>query len=47
VALKFTAEEWRGLPAARIAGLLAAEEDQVFVWAGAGFEVGCADCGWD
>jgi hypothetical protein len=38
MAIEFFEEEGRGLAAAGVAGLLAAEEDQVFVGAGSGFE---------
>jgi len=42
MSFEFFAEEGCGLPAARVAGFLGAEQDKVFVGGGAGCEV----CGW-
>lgn len=39
MAFEFFAEEGRGLPTAGVACFLGAEEDEVFVWGGAGWEV--------
>lgn len=42
MAVEFSEEQWCGLPAAGVAGALAAEEDEGAVAAGAGCERGAA-----